>query len=116
MVLFYLFILKIVRRVLTSEFKYKIIITFLGASESQFSLLIYNPFYFLSLIEGNKGPILIIFCINSSSSRNSSGLNIAAETLKNSRYNSENILLTFIYLISIIRSFSASYFNRMNIF
>ena len=67
-------------------------------------------------MEGNGNLILIIPCTNSPSSRSFSGLNITAKIFKNSRYNSENMLLASVYSIFIAKSFSASYFNGMNIF
>ena len=67
-------------------------------------------------MKGNEGPILMTLYINSPPSRSSSGLNIAAGTFKDSRYNSKNMLLTFTYFISITESFGAFYFDKTNIF
>ena len=116
MVLFYLFILKTVHKIFTSELKYKIIIASLEVSKSQFSFLIYNFLYSLSLIKKNRNPVLITPYINNSPSKNSSDFNIAAGTFKNSRHNSKNILLVSAYPIFITEFFSAPHFNRMNIF
>ena len=66
-------------------------------------------------MEGNESLVLIISYINSPLSRSSSGLNIVAGILKDSRHNSKNMLLALIYSILIAGFFGALYFNRTNI-